>query len=54
MAGAGGPTLEPYEHHVRELIDAERSTLEVCRESEIGDNETLRCSTRCRPAGSSA
>src|SRR5262245_55956659 len=42
MAGAGGPTLEPYEHHVRELIDAERSVLDICRESEIGDNETLK------------
>ena len=42
MSGAGGPALEPYEHHVRELIDGERSVLEISRESEIGDNETLK------------
>ena len=34
--------LEPYEEHVLELIDGERSVLEICRESEIGDNETLK------------
>jgi Domain of unknown function (DUF4388) len=32
--------LEPYEVHVLRLVDGERSVLEVCRESEIGDNET--------------
>jgi hypothetical protein len=32
--------LEPYEHHVLALIDADRSVLEICKESEIGDNET--------------
>jgi hypothetical protein len=34
--------LEPYEKHVISLVDGERSVLEVCRESEIGDNETLK------------
>src|SRR4029077_369113 len=34
--------LEPYEVHVLKLIDAERSVLDICRESEIGDNETLK------------
>jgi hypothetical protein len=34
--------LEPYEGHVLNLIDGERSVLEICRESEIGDNETLK------------
>jgi hypothetical protein len=34
--------LEPYEEHVLELIDGERSTMEVSRESEIGDNESLK------------
>ena len=34
--------LEPYEEHVLELVDGERSVLEICRESEIGDNETLK------------
>jgi hypothetical protein len=34
--------LEPYERHVLSLVDGERSVLEVCRESEIGDNETLK------------
>ena len=32
--------LEPYEVHVLKLVDAERSVLDICRESEIGDNET--------------
>ena len=32
--------LEPYEFHVLRLIDGERSVLDICRESEIGDNET--------------
>jgi hypothetical protein len=36
------PYLEPYEGHVLHLADGERSALEVCRESEIGDNETLK------------
>jgi hypothetical protein len=34
--------LEPYESHVVELIDGERSVLEICQDSEIGDNETLK------------
>jgi len=34
--------LEPYEAHVLKLVDGERSVLEICRESEIGDNETLK------------
>ena len=34
--------LEPYEIHVLKLIDGERSMLDICRESEIGDNETLK------------
>jgi hypothetical protein len=34
--------LEPYEGHVLHLADGERSVLEICRESEIGDNETLK------------
>jgi hypothetical protein len=33
---------EPYEQHVRRLVDGERSVLDICRESEIGDNETLK------------
>lgn len=34
--------LEAYELHVLGLVDGERSVLEICRESEIGDNETLK------------
>jgi hypothetical protein len=34
--------IERYEHHVLQLVDGERSVLEVCRDSEIGDNETLK------------
>jgi hypothetical protein len=34
--------LEPYEAHVLNLIDGERSAVEICRDSEIGDNETLK------------
>ena len=34
--------LEPYEDHVLNLVEGERSVLEICRESEIGDNETLK------------
>jgi hypothetical protein len=36
------PELEPYEEHVLRIIDGERSVLELCRESEIGDNESLK------------
>jgi hypothetical protein len=35
-------TLEPYELHVLNLVDAERSVSDICHESEIGDNETLK------------
>jgi hypothetical protein len=34
--------LEAYEEHVLRLLDGERSVGEVCAESEIGDNETLK------------
>jgi hypothetical protein len=34
--------LEEYEVHVLKLIDGERSVLDICRESEIGDNETMK------------
>lgn len=34
--------LEPYEQHILGLVDAERSVLEICRESEIGESETLK------------
>src|SRR5512139_515807 len=34
--------LEPYEVHVLDLVDSERSVSDICRESEIGDNETLK------------
>jgi hypothetical protein len=34
--------LEPYEQHVLQLVDGERSVSDICRESEIGDNETLK------------
>ncbi len=34
--------LESYEEHVLSLIDGDRSVLEICKESEIGDNETLK------------
>jgi hypothetical protein len=35
-------SLEPYEQHVLQLVDGERSVSDICRESEIGDNETLK------------
>jgi hypothetical protein len=34
--------LESYEKHVIGLVDGEKSVLEICQESEIGDNETLK------------
>jgi hypothetical protein len=34
--------LEPYEEHIRKLVDGERSVAEICRDSEIGENETLK------------
>jgi hypothetical protein len=41
---AGEPLagLEPYEEHVLQIVDGERSVTEICRDSEIGDNETLK------------
>jgi len=38
----GEPALESCEEHVLRLVDGERSVLEICAESEIGDNETLK------------
>src|SRR6185295_12765142 len=35
-------SLESYEQHVLTLVDGERSVLDISRESEIGDNETLK------------
>jgi len=35
-------SLEPYEQHVLNLVEGERSVSDICRESEIGDNETLK------------
>ena len=40
--GTEPSSLEPYEVHVLRLVDGERSVLDICRESEIGDNETLK------------
>lgn len=42
-----GPTpaeglLRPYEDHVLALVDGERSVIEICHESEVGDNQTLK------------
>jgi hypothetical protein len=34
--------LEPFERHILELIDGQRSLEEVCRDSEIGEAETFR------------
>ena len=34
--------LEPYEEHVRALVDGERSVADISRESEIGENESLK------------
>jgi hypothetical protein len=34
--------LRPYEAHVLGLIDGERSVIEICHESEVGDNQTLK------------
>jgi hypothetical protein len=39
---ASEPSLESYEEHVLKLVDGERSVLDICGESEIGDNETLK------------
>jgi hypothetical protein len=42
-----GPTsaeglLRPFEKHVLGLVDGQRSVIEVCHESEVGDNQTLK------------
>jgi hypothetical protein len=42
ISGEAPPGLESYEEHVLNLVDGERSAVEVCRDSEIGDNETLK------------
>ena len=44
QAGEPAPKalLESYERHVLDLVDGERTVLEVCHDSEIGDNETLK------------
>ena len=34
--------LHAYEEHVLSLIDGERSVIEICHESEVGDNQTLK------------
>jgi hypothetical protein len=34
--------LRPYEDHVLNLIDGDRSVIEICHESEVGDNQTLK------------
>jgi hypothetical protein len=42
VSNASSNVLESYEQHVLGLVDGERSTMEVSRESEIGDNESLK------------
>src|SRR5688572_7343698 len=42
VSGKKAGALEPYEQHVLALVDGERSVTEISRESEIGDNETLK------------
>ena len=42
-----GPTaseglLRPFEEHVLGLVDDHRSVIEICHESEVGDNQTLK------------
>jgi hypothetical protein len=34
--------LRPFEKHVLGLVDGERSVIEICHESEVGDNQTLK------------
>jgi hypothetical protein len=34
--------LHPYEQHVFGLIDGERSVVEICHESEVGEDQTLK------------
>jgi hypothetical protein len=45
------PRLEPYEEHVLKLVDGERTVLELCKDSEIGDNETLKVIYSMHAAG---
>lgn len=45
------PRLESYEEHVLKLVDGERTVLELCRESEIGDTETLKVAYALHCAG---
>jgi hypothetical protein len=45
------PPLEPYEDHVLRLVDGERTVLELCKDSEIGDNETLKVVYTLHAAG---
>jgi hypothetical protein len=40
MSGEG--LLHPYEQHVLGLIDGERSVVEICHESEVGEGQTLK------------
>jgi Domain of unknown function (DUF4388) len=42
VEGEKAGDLESYEEHVLNLVDGERSVLDISRESEIGDNETLK------------
>ena len=42
VEGEEASELESYEEHVLALVDGERSVLDISRESEIGDNETLK------------
>src|SRR5687768_6433254 len=42
VEGEKAGELESYEEHVLALVDGERSVLDISRESEIGDNETLK------------
>lgn len=42
VEGEQAGDLESYEEHVLALVDGERSVLDISRESEIGDNETLK------------
>jgi hypothetical protein len=40
--GETASTLESYEEHVLRLVDGELSVTDICRESEIGDKETMK------------
>lgn len=42
VAGESDAGLEAYERHVLGLVDGQRAVNDVCRESEIGDSETLK------------